>query len=69
MSPDSYQSFLLRLWNRGEPPFPESLLMLENTRTGERLFFARVAELAAYLEAQAARPPDGDRPAQRVEPR
>lgn len=69
MATGRYQSFLLKLWMRGEAPAVGLLLLLENTRTGEQHSFTCLDDLFAYLgdltapadEPPDARAPSGDR--------
>jgi hypothetical protein len=67
---EHYHSFLLRLWRAGNDGEPVWRASLESPLTGERVGFAELGELFAYLEAQIketalpppteARAPDGN---------
>ena len=52
----SYQAFLLRLWQEHRTGQAVWRASLENPHTGERLGFAGLPELFAYLQAQAESP-------------
>jgi hypothetical protein len=54
--PSSYQAFLLRMWQEHRTGQPVWRASLENPHTGERLGFAGLPELFAYLQAQAGSP-------------
>ena len=57
-----YVSYLLRLWqtqDRGESAWRASL---ESAHTGERLGFASLAELYAFLQQETAPVDDEDEP-------
>lgn len=66
-----YFSFLLRLWRAGNDRKPVWRASLESPHSGERLGFANLGELFAYLEARIKEanlpPPTGIR--KRGEPR
>ena len=49
-----YHSYLLRLWPAGEPGKLVWRASLENPRTGERLAFASLERLFAFLQDQTA---------------
>ena len=58
--PPNYLSYLLRLWQSGRKDKAVWRASLENPMTGERLGFASLKELCAFLETQAKemeRPP------------
>jgi hypothetical protein len=57
-----YLAYLLRLWqiqDKGEIGWRASL---ENAHTGEKLAFAQLDELVAFLRQQAGRAPPAERP-------
>ncbi len=60
-----YHSFLLCLWRAGDDGEPVWRASLESPLTGERMGFADLGDLFAYLEAQiketALPPPTGAR--------
>jgi len=47
-----YTSYLLRLWLAGEKSQPQWRASLENSHTGERIGFASLDALFAYLNQQ-----------------
>jgi hypothetical protein len=51
--PPSYLSYLLRLWQSGSADRTVWRASLENPMTGERLGFANLKELFAFLKNQA----------------
>jgi hypothetical protein len=59
----AYQAFLLRLWQEQRDGQTLWRASLENPHTGERLGFAGLTQLFAYLQKQAGSPgqsPDMD---------
>lgn len=51
--PSGYLSYLLRLWQSGRKSKAVWRASLESPMTGERLGFASLKELFAFLETQA----------------
>jgi hypothetical protein len=60
----NYRAYLLRLWRASEARWWASL---EDAHTGQRRTFATLAQLVAFLEAQA-RDPDPGEPAAGADP-
>jgi hypothetical protein len=55
-----YQSYLLRLWLTANEKGSVWRASLENRHTGERLTFATLERLSAFLEDQCTQDPDRD---------
>jgi len=56
-----YQSYLLRLWLTADEKGSVWRASLEDPHTGERLTFATLERLVAFLEDQCAQYPDHDK--------
>lgn len=65
-TPPHYRAYLLRLWRVGESSEAEKLPIwrasLEDPHTGERLAFATLGRLFAFLSDQTAQADPDDRP-------
>jgi hypothetical protein len=55
-----YRSYLLRLWQVGSADAPRWRASLEDVRTHQRLIFASLDQLFAFLLDQTAGAPDSD---------
>ena len=62
LTPTNYTAYLVRLWqDSGQGPWRASA---QSVQTGERVLFASLAELFAFLEGQTlGRPADDQAPA------
>ncbi len=61
----SYQAYLLRLWTEQRGGQPVWRASLEDPHTGQRLGFADLTQLFAFLQKQAGRQPPGAAPGPR----
>jgi len=61
ITPRVYRAYLLRLWRTAEGQWRASV---EDAHTGERLAFATLGQLAAFLARETAASSDGHRAGQ-----
>jgi hypothetical protein len=58
--PLDYLSYLLRMWRAGKRGAPVWRASLQSPQTGERVSFAKLDDLFAFLREQAGLVPDGE---------
>ena len=56
-----YLAYLLRLWQEGDGDPPQWRASLERPQSGDRLGFASLADLVAFLECETKSSPPGHR--------
>jgi hypothetical protein len=60
LSRKRYKSYLLRLWQAGSGGEQQWRASLEDARGGERIGFATLNDLCAFLRRQTGTPPEPD---------